>query len=138
MFCKMEHLLLLRPHHLYSGSLLFVTFSHSKLSSLCAGDPGPGRARRPWNRRHSGHTLMWVQPRATRAASWASLCASGSGSPPPQSLPLLSVVVVRALRSSWITGRVRIIPPRLRRGWKLSLQRMMLRSSVTISWQTDT
>lgn len=54
----------LRRH--YSGSLLLVVLSHSRLSSLRAGD---GRARRPWKRRHSGHTRMCVQPRATRAAS---------------------------------------------------------------------
>lgn len=141
-FCKMEQDPLgpprLPPARCYSGSLLLVVFSHSKLSSLCAGEPGAGRARSPWNLRHSGQTRMCVQPRATRAASCASLCARGSGSPPLHSFPLLSVVVVRARRSSGIAGRVRIIPPRLRRGWKLSLQRMMLRSSVTISWHTDT
>lgn len=141
-FCKMEQDPLgpprLPPPQHYSGSLLLVVFSHSKLSSLCAGEPGAGRARSPWNLRHSGQTRMCVQPRATRAASCASLCARGSGSPPLHSFPLLSVVVLRARRSSGIAGRVRIIPPRLRRGWKLSLQRMMLRSSVTISWHTDT
>lgn len=43
------------PLQCYSGSLLFVALSHSRLSSLRAGD---GRARRPWNLRHSGQTRM--------------------------------------------------------------------------------
>lgn len=101
----------------YSGSLLLVVFSHSRLSSLRAGD---GRARRPWNLRHSGQTRMCVQPRATRAASWASLCASWSGSPAPHSLPLLSVAVPRGRRSSGMGGRGGGSPARRRRGWALS------------------
>lgn len=52
-FCKMEQDPLGPPRlppaasRLYSGSLLLVVFSHSKLSSLCAGEPGGGRARSP-------------------------------------------------------------------------------------------
>lgn len=127
-----EHL---RRRRGYSGSLLLVVFSHSRLSSLRAGD---GRARRPWKRRHSGHTRMCVQPRATRAASWASLCANWSGSPAPHSLPLLSVAVPRGRRcSSGMGGLGGGSPERRRRGWTVSWHRMMLRSSLTISWQTD-
>lgn len=118
------------PSRHYSGSLLLVVLSHSRLSSLRAGD---GRARRPWKRRHSGHTRMCVQPRATRAASCASLCASWSGSPAPHSLPLLSVAVPRGRRSSRTGGGGGRPPERRRLGWILSWHKMMLRSSVTIS-----
>ena len=61
-----------------------------------------------------------------------------SGSPAPHSLPLLSVAVPRGRRcSSGMGGRGGGSPERRRRGWTVSWHKMMLRSSLTISWQTD-
>lgn len=128
----------------YSGSLLLVVFSHSMLSSLCVGEApgGPaGRTRSPWKRRHSGQMRMWLQPRAARAASCASLWGRGSGRPVPvHSLPLLRLAAVaRARRSSKARGRGRKVdePPRRRRSCRLSWHSTMPCSSRSISSHTD-
>lgn len=129
----------------YSGSLLLVVLSHSKLSSLWVGDargvPG-GCMRSPWKRLHSGQMRMWLQPRATIAASCASLWESGSDSPvPAHNLPLLRLVLVgRARLSSAGKGcERRALGPllRLRRSCRLSWHSTMPCSSRSISSHTD-
>lgn len=129
----------------YSGSLLFVVLSHSMLSSLCVGDgrapvAPAGRILSPWKRRHSGQMRMWLHPLATRAASCASLCERGSGSPvPPHSLPLLRLTAAaRARRSSKGNGRgLNIDAARRRLNCKLSRHRTIPWSSRSISSHTD-
>lgn len=115
------------------------------LSSLCVGEgsapmAAAGRILSPWKRRHSGQMRIWLHPLATRAASWASLWESGSGSPvPPHSLPLLRLTVAaRARRSSRGKGRGRIAEAaRLRLTCRPSWHRTIPWSSRSISSHAD-
>lgn len=129
----------------YSGSLLLVVLSHSKLSSLWVGDargvPG-GCTRSPWKRLHSGQMRMWLQPRATMAASCASLWDSGSDNPvPAHNLPLLRLVPVGRVRLLSVgrgCERRALVPPlRLLRSCRLSWHSTMPCSSRSISSHTD-
>lgn len=115
--------------------LLLVAFSHSRLSSLCIGD-SIGRGLMPWNRRHSGQTWMWVQPLTAKAASCANRWETGSGIVPLHSFPLLRLMVFTSREVSVWLKRV-LIKRRFRRDLMLSWHDTILRSSFSISWQTE-